>query len=209
MQLDGGSILAASDSARSIVAYPAQADQSGHKVDGTPVTINPGLGPILRPGVPAMGIVPADWALRPSGVDAGDQFRLLFVTSTMRDATSSDIADYNSFVQNAAAAGHAAIRGYSAGFRALASTESVDARRQHRNHRDGGADLLAELLEPGRRQCGPLRRQLGQREPAHQRAGDGVQRRGCVVGIDQRRAGERSKRLQRRFDRTRCSRMQW
>ena len=128
VQLDGGSILAASDSARSIVAYPAQADQSGHKVDGTPVTINPGLGPILRPGVPAMGIVPADWALRPSGVDAGDQFRLLFVTSTMRDATSSDIADYNSFVQNAAAAGHAAIRGYSAGFRALASTESVDAR---------------------------------------------------------------------------------
>ena len=128
VQLDGGSIVAASDSARSILAYPAQADQSGHKVDGTPVTINPGLGPILRPGVPAMGIVPADWALRPSGVDAGDQFRLLFVTSTMRDATSSDIADYNSFVQNAAAAGHAAIRGYSAGFRALASTESVDAR---------------------------------------------------------------------------------
>ena len=128
VQLDGGSIVAASDSARSILAYPAQADQSGHKVDGTPVTIDPGLGPISRPGDPAMGIVPADWALRPSGLNAGDMFRLLFVTSTMRDATSSDIADYNSFVQNAAAAGHAAIRGYSAGFRALASTESVDAR---------------------------------------------------------------------------------
>ena len=128
VQLDGGSIVAASDPARSIVAYPAQADQSDHKVDGTPVTIDPGLGPILRPGVPAMGIVPADWALRPSGVDAGDQFRLLFVTNDKRDATSTDIADYNSFVQSAAAAGHAAIRGYSAGFRALASTESVDAR---------------------------------------------------------------------------------
>ena len=128
VQLDGGSIVAAADSARAVLAYPAQADQSGHKVDGTPVTIDPGLGPILRPGVPAMGIVPADWALRPSGVNAGDKFRLLFVTIGERDATSTDIADYNSFVQSAAAAGHAAIRGYSAGFRALASTESVDAR---------------------------------------------------------------------------------
>ena len=128
VQLDGGSIVAASDSARAVLAYPAQADQSGHKVDGTPVTIDPGLGPISRPGDPAMGIVPADWALRPAGLNAGDKFRLLFVTSDKRDATSTDIADYNSFVQSAAAAGHAAIRGYSAGFRALASTESVDAR---------------------------------------------------------------------------------
>ena len=128
VQLDGGSIVAASDSARAVPALPAQADQSGHKVDGTPVTIDPGLGPISRPGDPAMGIVPADWALRPSGLNAGDKFRLLFVTSGTRDATSTDIADYNSFVQSAAAAGHAAIRGYSAGFRALASTESVDAR---------------------------------------------------------------------------------
>ena len=128
VQLDGGSIVAASDSARSILAYPAQADQSGHKVDGTPVTIDPGLGPISRQGDPAMGIVASDWALLPPGLEVGDMFRLLFVSSTTRDATSTDIADYNSFVQNAAAAGHAAIRGYSSGFRALASTESVDAR---------------------------------------------------------------------------------
>ena len=67
--------------------------------------------------------------------------------------------------------------------------------RQHRDHRDGGADLLAELLDPGQRQFGPLRRQLGQREPAHQRAGDNDRRRhlGRVVGIDRRRAQERSK----------------
>ena len=128
VQLDGGSIVAAADSARAVLALPAQADQSGHKVDGTPVTIDPGLGPISRLGDPAMGIVPSDWALRPSGVNAGDKFRLLFVTSGERNATSADIADYNRFVQNAAAAGHDAIRGYSAGFRALASTESVDAR---------------------------------------------------------------------------------
>ena len=128
VQLDGGSIVAASDSARAVPAYPAQADQSGHKVDGTPVTIDPGLGPISRPGVPAMGIVPADWALRPADLNAGDQFRLLFVTSGDRNATSADIADYNSFVQSSAAAGHAAIRDYSSGFRALASTAAVDAR---------------------------------------------------------------------------------
>ena len=128
IQLDGGTIVATSDGLAPALTLPELDDQSGHKVDGTPVTIDPGLGPISRPGVPAMGIVPADWALRPSGLNAGDKFRLLFVTSDKRDATSTDIADYNSFVQSAAAAGHAAIRGYSAGFRALASTESVDAR---------------------------------------------------------------------------------
>ena len=63
VQLDGGSILAATDSVAADLAYPAQADQSGHKVDGTPVTIDPGLGPISRPGDPAMGIVPADWGM--------------------------------------------------------------------------------------------------------------------------------------------------
>ena len=128
IQLDGGTIVATSDGLAPALTLPELDDQSGHKVDGTPVTIDPGLGPISRPGVPAMGIVPADWALRPAGVNAGDKFRLLFVTNDKRDATSTDIADYNSFVQSAAAAGHAAIRGYSAGFRALASTESVDAR---------------------------------------------------------------------------------
>ena len=69
-----------------------------------------------------------DWSLIPSGLGPGDQFRLLFVTSTTRDASSTDIADYNDFVQDAAAAGHAAIQPYSAGFRAVASTSAEDAR---------------------------------------------------------------------------------
>ena len=58
----------------------------------------------------------------------GRSFRLLFVTSTTRDGTSSDIADYNAFVQGRAAAnGHLA--DLSGEFRALASTtEGVDAR---------------------------------------------------------------------------------
>jgi hypothetical protein len=35
----------------------------------------------------------------PTGLNPGDQYRLAFVTSGTRDATSEDIADYNDFVQ--------------------------------------------------------------------------------------------------------------
>ena len=72
--------------------------------------------------------IPSNWAVVPSGLSMGDKFRLLFVTSTTRDATSSDIADYNTHVQTAAAAGHDAIQAYSDLFRAVASTASDDAR---------------------------------------------------------------------------------
>ena len=72
--------------------------------------------------------VPHDWSLIPSGLSIGDQFRLLLVSSTTRNAESSDIADYDAHVQSAAVAGHADIRAYSAQFKALASTPSVDAR---------------------------------------------------------------------------------
>jgi len=34
----------------------------------------------------------------PPGLNPGDPYRLVFVTSTTRDALSSAIADYNSFV---------------------------------------------------------------------------------------------------------------
>ena len=40
-------------------------------------------------------------------LEAADQFRLLFISSTERDATSADSADYNKHVQNADGAGHA------------------------------------------------------------------------------------------------------
>ena len=66
-------------------------------------------------------------SLVPTGINAGDGFRLLFVTSGGRDATSTDIDDYNAFVQDAAAGGHADIQPYSGLFRALASTDAVDA----------------------------------------------------------------------------------
>ena len=41
---------------------------------------------------------------------------------------ATDIADYNTFVQNLAAAGHAAIQAYSAGFNVVGCTEDTDAR---------------------------------------------------------------------------------
>ena len=70
----------------------------------------------------------ANWSLAPTDLAVGTKFRLLFLSSTKRDALSTDIADYNTFVQARAAAGHADIQAYSAGFRALGCTSDTDAR---------------------------------------------------------------------------------
>ena len=72
--------------------------------------------------------ISSDSPLVPSGLRSGDRFRLIFLSSTKRNAESTNIADYNKFVQDLAAAGHADIRAHSAGFRAVACTEAVDAR---------------------------------------------------------------------------------
>ena len=72
--------------------------------------------------------VPTTWSLVPSGLVDGDSFRLLFIGTNGRDASSSDIAVYNTFIQNLAAAGHADIQAHSATFRVVGSTEDVDAR---------------------------------------------------------------------------------
>ncbi len=90
--------------------------------DGVPAVINASIV------VPAATEVPADWSLKPTAVTAGTQFRLLFLSSTKRNATSTDIADYNTFIQGRAAAGHADIQTYSTGFRAVGCTAAVDAR---------------------------------------------------------------------------------
>ncbi|MDE0496232.1 MAG: hypothetical protein OXH86_02665, partial [Acidimicrobiaceae bacterium] len=73
--------------------------------------------------------VPYDWALKPASLTDGDVFRLLFVSSTQRDGSSTDIGDYNAHVQTAAKAGHPEISD-SCGdlFKAVASTSAVDAR---------------------------------------------------------------------------------
>ena len=78
--------------------------------------------------------VPVGWALTPSGLSTGDTFRLIFVTKTLvRAPNSSDIEDYNAYVQRQAAhtgspPAHPSIVPYNTYFRVLASTSAVDAR---------------------------------------------------------------------------------
>ena len=70
---------------------------------------------------------PPGWELIPSGLGTGSQFRLLFVTSGLYSADSSDIADYNRKVRFNAGWGHAALTAYAGGVRAVGSTASVHA----------------------------------------------------------------------------------
>ena len=73
-------------------------------------------------------LVPTTWSLIPSGLGAGDSFRLLFISSTTRDAQSTNIGDYNTWIQNRAAAGHTDIQVHSSTFRVVGSTAADDAR---------------------------------------------------------------------------------
>ena len=81
----------------------------------------------IQAQTPAEQTVPADWEHIPAGIEPGDSFRLLFVTSTTRDASSTDIADYNAFAQTAAG-GNESLKPFKNQFRALISTATVDAR---------------------------------------------------------------------------------
>ena len=101
---------------------------------------------VILLNIPATVEVPADWDLIPSGIDTGGRFRLLFVTSNRRDAASSDIAAYNSFVRGAAADGHDDIQAYSDHFAALGSTGAVDARNN--TGTDGGGVPIYWLNGP-------------------------------------------------------------
>ena len=87
-----------------------------------------GLSAVFRVVQGPPTVVPADWSLIPSGVVAGQEFRLLFLSSTKRSIRSTNISNYNTFVQNRAAAGHTDIQDYSDTFRVLGSTGAVDAR---------------------------------------------------------------------------------
>ena len=69
-----------------------------------------------------------DWSLKPSGLGVGDEFRLIFLSSTKRDASSSSIGTYNTWIQARAAAGHDDIQAYSDGFTVVGCTSAKDAR---------------------------------------------------------------------------------
>ena len=64
---------------------------------------SPATAAVLGTGVTK---VPLNWSLVPKGFGVGSKFRLLFVSSTSRDAESTSIFTYNTFVQNRVAAGH-------------------------------------------------------------------------------------------------------
>ena len=68
-----------------------------------------------------------NWSLKPNGVAVGGKFRLLIVTSTALNASTTVIDSYNGIIRDTVAAGHTDIRPYSHLFNALGSTALVDA----------------------------------------------------------------------------------
>lgn len=62
----------------------------------------------------------------PAGLSPGDVYRLVFITSTTRDATSTQIQDYNTFVTSVADS-VPALSALGASWFAIFSTSSVDA----------------------------------------------------------------------------------
>jgi hypothetical protein len=64
----------------------------------------------------------------PTGLSPGDQFRIVFVTTTTTDATSSALSYYDSLVQgDAAAAGLGTFNGSTVTWEAIGSTATVNA----------------------------------------------------------------------------------
>ncbi|WP_044035277.1 hypothetical protein, partial [Microcystis aeruginosa] len=81
------------------------------------------------------GAAQAALVVVPTGLNPGDQYRLVFVTDGTRDATSTNIDDYNNFVTNEVTGSPLATALTAAGFtpsaitwKAIASTDSVAAR---------------------------------------------------------------------------------
>ena len=68
-----------------------------------------------------------NWSLKPGVVDVGGKFRLLIVTSTALNASTTVMDSYNGIIRDSVAAGHTDIRPYSHLFNALGSTALVDA----------------------------------------------------------------------------------
>ncbi len=87
--------------------------------------INVSAAPLFQGELGVLDVVNANGGINPATGSPwadGDTYRLLFKTSTTTAATSSDIATYNTFVQNAASAA-----GLGTGWKAVGSTDTVDA----------------------------------------------------------------------------------
>ena len=111
IHLNGGTIRASRGGLDAELGTPNQSAQAGHKVrtdSGLTLPTSGSCSTEIK--------VPHDWALVPSGVDFGDKFRLLFVSSTTASGpgTTSDV--YSGRMQALASNGHQAIRRYKDGF---------------------------------------------------------------------------------------------
>ena len=89
-------------------------------------------------------VVPSNWALIPAGLSPGDEFRLLAKTKSplKPDSTSTDLADYNDYVQEQIRSrGHVAAQAYAGDFRVLGSTAAVNARTNTGTTGSGGVPI--------------------------------------------------------------------
>jgi hypothetical protein len=78
------------------------------------------------------GAAQAALVVVPTGLAPGDQYRLVFVTDGTRDATSTDINDYNTFVTNqvtgSALANALSGAGLTTTWKAIGSTSATSAK---------------------------------------------------------------------------------
>ena len=88
----------------------------------------------------AQTTVASDWPLKPSGLSAGDQFRLLFLSSGTRQPTLASLTSYDIWwIQKEVGGGHSAIQSHSSLFKVLGCTSTDDA-RDHTSTRYTSAD---------------------------------------------------------------------
>ena len=94
--------------------------------------------------VPAYGQteISSDWPLLPSGLNVGDEFRLLLMTKNPNPATSTTISTYDSYIQGRITAiGHGEIKAYANEFKVLGSTTAVNARSHTGTTGSGGVPI--------------------------------------------------------------------
>ena len=98
-------------------------------IDAPPSGFTLGANSAATVQIVNVSFVPHNWSLKPSGLNAGDRFRLLFKTVNERNGSSHDISDYDDFVRTRTTAHpwHADIQAYANTFRAVGSTPTVGA----------------------------------------------------------------------------------
>ena len=135
-------------------------------VTDEPGNLNSALAELFVTVVYEPSLVPTTWSLIPSDLGPGDSFRLLFIGTTSRNASDSDIDVYNTFVPESG--GYERPCGHPGPQRNLPDARQHRNRRcpgQHRHDGHGRGHLLAGRRPGGRRLRRLLRRRLGRGRP--------------------------------------------